>query len=256
MRNIVLHLMFDGARYHGFQRQKNGITIQSQLEDAVFSITGEHAAVLGCSRTDAGVHAENYVAMFDTTCRIPAPLFPKALNSALPDDIRVIHAWEAGEGFHPIFSAVEKTYVYTIVNKQYMDVFRRAYTWFYPRKLSVDKMREAASYLLGTHDFSAFMAAGGSAKTTIRDVRRLEIEDKDGVLRVVITANGFLYNMVRIIVGTLVCVGNGRFEPEDIPSIIESGDRRRAGMTAPPQGLRLSEIVYPHITIGSVSKEK
>ncbi len=256
MRNIALHLMFDGTNYHGFQRQKNGITIQSQLEDAVFAITGEHVPVIGCSRTDAGVHAENYVAMFDTTCRIPALLFPKALNSALPNDIRCMNAWEAKEGFHPIFSAIEKTYIYTIVNRRVEDVFRRAYAWFYPRPLAVEDMRRAAACFLGEHDFSAFMAAGSTAKTTVRHVKKLDIEETDGILRISICADGFLYNMVRIIVGTLVCVGNGRFAIEDVSKILESGDRRRAGMTAPPQGLRLFEIVYPEMTIGPTSKEK
>lgn len=256
MKNIALHIMFDGTAYHGYQRQKNGNTIQAELESAIRSITGEDASIVGSSRTDAGVHARNYVAMFSSDTNIGMGALPKALNSALPMDIRVVNAWEAAADFHPIFSAVEKTYTYTIVNKRYMDVFLWRYAWFYPTILSVPEMQKAAKHFLGKHDFSAFMAAGGSAKTTVRDVRRLEITEEDGVVRIHITANGFLYNMVRIITGTLVCVGNGRFSQADIPEIIKSGDRRRAGMTAPPQGLMLSQIVYPEFTVGTYPGEK
>ncbi len=248
MRNIVLRLMFDGAAYHGFQRQKNGITIQEKLEDAVFAITGGRTPVLGCSRTDAGVHAESYTAMFQSEVGIPMHQLPKALNSALPEDIRIMQAKIAPEGFHPIFSAVEKTYEYTIVNRRCMDVFRRAYAWFYPILLDVDRMRRGAAHFIGEHDFAAFMAAGGTAKTSVRHITRLDIDEEDGIIRLRITANGFLYNMVRIITGTLVYVGNGKLAPEDIPELILAKDRRRVGMTAPPQGLKLMYTVYPDFT--------
>ncbi len=256
MRNIVLRLMFDGTAYHGFQRQKNGVTIQEKLEDAVFAITNERTPVLGCSRTDAGVHAENYVAMFQSASQIPPSQIPKALNSALPDDIRVLQACEAPAEFHPISSAKEKTYEYTLVNRRCMDVFMRSYAWFYPILLDVDRMRKAAKYFLGEHDFSACMAAGGNAKTTVRHISRLDISEEDGVIRIRITANGFLYNMVRIITGTLVYVGNGKLNPEDIPALLEAKDRRRVGMTAPPQGLRLLSVVYPSLTFEEKCDEK
>ncbi|MBE7062904.1 MAG: tRNA pseudouridine(38-40) synthase TruA [Clostridia bacterium] len=248
MRNIVLRLMFDGSAYHGFQRQKNGVTIQEKLEDAVFAITGGRTPVLGCSRTDAGVHARSYVAMFASEVGIPMPQLPKALNSALPDDIRVMQAKVAPEGFHPIFSAKEKTYEYTIINRRVNDVFRRKYAWFYPILLDVERMRRAASWFIGEHDFATFMAAGGTAKTSVRHITGLDIEEKDGLIRIRITANGFLYNMVRIITGTLVYVGNGKLESDDIPDIIRACDRRRAGMTAPPEGLMLLSTVYPDFT--------
>ncbi len=244
MRNIVIRLMYDGTAYHGFQKQKNGVTVQQKLEEAVETITKETVPVLGCSRTDAGVHAECYTAMFASKTHIPMPKLPKALNSALPEDIRVMEACEAPEGFHPVFSAVEKTYEYTLVNRRCMDVFMRDRAWFYPILLDVEKMREATQYFLGEHDFSAFMAAGGSAKTTVRRITALDIEENQGILRIRITANGFLYNMVRIITGTLVYVGNGRLAPEDIPALILAKDRHRTGMTAPPQGLRLVSTVY------------
>ncbi len=248
MRNIVLRLMFDGAAYHGFQRQKNGVTIQEKLEDAVFAITGGRTPVLGCSRTDAGVHARSYVAMFASEVGIPMPQLPKALNSALPDDIRILQAKVAPEGFHPIFSAKEKTYEYTIVNRRCNDVFLRNYAWFYPILLDVERMRAGAAHFIGEHDFAAFMAAGGTAKTSVRHITRLDIDEEDGIIRLRITANGFLYNMVRIITGTLVYVGNGKIESDAVPDLIAARDRRRVGMTAPPQGLMLLSTVYPDFT--------
>ncbi len=248
MKNIVLRLMYDGKAYHGFQRQKNGVTIQEKIEDAIFTITGEQTPLIGCSRTDAGVHAKSYVAMFGTESEIPMEQLPKALNSALPDDIRIMESKIAPEGFHPIFSAMEKTYEYTIINKRYNNVFLRDYAWFYPIPLCVGRMQKAAEHFLGEHDFAAFMAAGGTAKTSIRCITALQILEEDGAIKIRVSANGFLYNMVRIITGTLVYVGNGKLEASDIPAILASKDRRRAGMTAPPQGLMLLSTVYPNFT--------
>ncbi len=248
MRNIVLRLMYDGGAYHGFQRQKNGVTIQEKLEDAVFAITGERTPIIGCSRTDAGVHAKSYVAMFESASMIPMEQLPKALNSALPEDIRIIESREAPAGFHPIFSAKEKTYEYTIVNRRYSDVFKRAYAWFYPIPLDVSRMQAAAKHFIGEFDFATFMAAGGSAKTSVRRITGLDVHEQDGIIKIKITANGFLYNMVRIITGTLVYVGNGKLDSSSIPKLIEAKDRRRAGMTAPPEGLMLLSTVYPNFT--------
>ena len=248
MNNIVLRLMFDGTAYHGFQRQKNGVTIQETIEDAIYKITGERTPLIGCSRTDAGVHAESYTAMFSTESKIPMEQLPKAINSALPDDIRIIRSKYAPEGFHPIFSAIEKTYEYILVNNRYNNVFLRNYAWFYPIPLDIPRMQEGAVHFLGEHDFATFMAAGGTAKTSVRDIKGLDISEENGIIRLRITANGFLYNMVRIITGTLVCVGNGKFSPDDIPKLIEAKERKRAGMTAPPEGLRLVHTVYPDFT--------
>ncbi|MBQ7036935.1 MAG: tRNA pseudouridine(38-40) synthase TruA [Clostridia bacterium] len=252
MKNIVLRLMYDGKAYHGFQRQKNGVTIQEKIEDAIFEITGERTPLIGCSRTDAGVHAKSYVAMFASDSEIPMVQLPKALNSALPDDIRVMQSKIGPEDFHPIFSALEKTYEYTIINRRYNNVFLRDYAWFYPIPLSVERMQKASGYFIGEHDFAAFMAAGGTAKTSVRHVKNLSVTEEDGAIKIRITANGFLYNMVRIITGTLVYVGNGKLEPEDIKGIILSKDRRRAGMTAPPEGLMLVSTVYPDFTFEEI----
>ena len=173
---------------------------------------------------------------------------PKALNSALPDDIRVMQSKEAPEGFHPIFSAVEKTYEYTIVNRRYNDVFQRNYAWFYPIPLDVSRMQAAAKHFIGEHDFKTFMAAGGTAKTSVRHIKALDVTENNGLIKIRITANGFLYNMVRIITGTLVYVGNGKLESDDIPELISAKARKRAGMTAPPEGLFLLSTVYPNFT--------
>ena len=242
--NILIMLMYDGTAYHGFQRQKNGITVQEALEHAVYKITGEKTAVSGCGRTDAGVHAVKYGATFKSNTRIPVDKLPLALNSALPDDIRVTEAFFVSDEFHPVFSLTAKTYRYKILSRKTCDVFLRNYAWFYPGTLDINKMREAAVHFLGTHDFSGFMATGSNVKTTVRTVKRLDIEEKDGEIDIYISADGFLYNMVRIITGTLVAVGVGKIDPRELPGIIASCDRTRAGATAPPQGLSLYSIEY------------
>lgn len=242
--NFLIILAYDGTAYHGFQKQKNGVTVQSVLEKAVFEITGDESAVLGCGRTDAGVHACCYGATFKSDTKIPLDKMPLAFNSVLPDDIRVTEAYRVTEDFHPVFSLKEKTYRYTILNRKVHDVFGRNYMWFYPSKLDVRKMQEAAGHFIGKHDFAAFMAAGSSAKTTVRTIKRLDVTENDGRIEIFASADGFLYNMVRIITGTLAAVGCGKISPDDIPDIIQSCDRKRAGATAPPQGLSLFEIKY------------
>lgn len=243
-RNIKLSLMYDGTDYHGFQRQKNGITIQQCLEEAIEKITGEKTTVTGCGRTDAGVHAKNYTANFLTSSKIPCEKLSLALNANLNKDIRVFYAEDVSPEFHARYSAKNKTYTYKIVNKPFMDVFLSKYSWFYPVKLDVGKMKEAAKHIVGKHDFASFMAAGSPVKSTVRTVLNLEICENDGVIDIDVTADGFLYNMVRIIVGTLVCVGNGKLCAEDIPAIIKSGIRENAGVTAPAEGLSLKKTVY------------
>lgn len=236
--------MYDGTAYHGFQRQKNGITIQQCLEDAIKKITGEFSAVTGCGRTDAGVHAQNYTVNFFTSSKISCEKLPLALNSQLSEDIRVFAAEDTTEDFHARFSAKSKTYAYKIVNKPFLDVFLSKYSWFYPIKLDVEKMKKAAIHIVGKHDFAAFMAAGSPVKSTVRTISNLEIFENNGVIDIEVTADGFLYNMVRIIVGTLVYVGCGKLNEEDIPKIIEAGERENAGITAPPEGLSLKKTVY------------
>ncbi len=241
---VALTLMYDGTDYHGFQRQKNGITIQEALETAVYKVTGESVCVLGCGRTDAGVHAKNYTAVFDTESAVPMDKMPIALNTHLNDDIRIISAKIVADDFHPVFSAKRKTYSYRILNADINDVFLRKYSWFYPQKLNVELMKKAAQNFFGEHDFSAFMASGSNVTTTVRTIYDLSITKHNDIIDIEITANGFLYNMVRIITGTLVYVGIGKIEPEKIKDILESGDRTKAGITAPPQGLSLMSATY------------
>lgn len=243
-RNIKLTLMYDGTAYHGFQRQKNGITIQECLENAIFKITGEKATVTGCGRTDAGVHAAAYVANFFTVSSIECEKLPFALNANLPDDIRVFGAEDMEENFHARYSAKRKTYAYKIVNRPFSDVFLSRYSWFYPAKLDIEKMKLAAEKIVGKHDFAAFMAAGSPVLSTVRTVFSLKVSEKNSVINIEICADGFLYNMVRIIVGTLVYAGCGKINPDDVSDIILSGDRVRAGVTAPPQGLMMKEVIF------------
>lgn len=243
-RNIVLKLSYDGTCYHGFQRQKNGLTVQEAIESAIQSITGEEVSLTGCGRTDAGVHAEVYYANFETDSAILCEKLPLAINSKLQDDIRIITAQEVSPDFHARFSAKKKAYAYTIDNSNAANVFLRNYSWFYPKKLDTEKMRKAAEYIIGEHDFAAFMASGSPVKSTVRNVEYIDISENGNIIEIEIMANGFLYNMVRIIVGTLVYAGVGKIAPEDIPGIIASKNRVLAGKTAPAKGLRLKKVVY------------
>ncbi len=236
--------MYDGTAYHGFQRQKNGITIQESLEEAIKKITGEMCTVTGCGRTDAGVHALCYTANFFTTSSISCQRLPFALNAMLPEDIRVFAAEDVSVDFHARYSAKEKTYAYKIVNLPFANVFLSKYSWFYPAKLDIEKMKRGAEHIVGRHDFAAFMAAGSPVSSTVRTISALTVSEKNGIIDIEVTADGFLYNMVRIIVGTLVYAGCGKIEPDEIKNIILSGDRVRAGVTAPPEGLSLKEVIY------------
>ncbi|MBO4898126.1 MAG: tRNA pseudouridine(38-40) synthase TruA [Clostridia bacterium] len=244
-RNIRINLMYDGTAYHGFQRQKNGITIQECLETAIKKLTGEEVNLIGCGRTDAGVHAINYTANFLSETKVPAERLPLALNAYLPPDIRVFSAEDVPLDFHARFSAVGKTYIYRIVTGNVYNVFLKNYSWFYPGKLDFEEMKKAALPFWGTHDFKAFMATGSPRKSTVRTVKELKVTKKsEDEIEIEITADGFLYNMVRIIAGTLLYAGCGKIKADDIPSIIESGERVRAGITAPPEGLALKQTYY------------
>ena len=244
MRNIMLTLSYDGTNYHGFQRQDNAITIQEVVEDAIKEVTGENVSVTGCSRTDAGVHAAEYVCNFKTKSRVPADKFCFALNSFMPEDVSCTASEEVQEEFHARYSAKSKTYTYSIYNHPHKNPILCRFSWHYPIKIDVEKMINAAKHIVGTHDFTAFMASGGQQKTTVKTVNFIEITQEKGQIVISINADGFLYNMVRIIAGTLVYVGIGKIAEEDIPKIIESGDRTLAGITAPPDGLCLEKIYY------------
>ena len=244
MRNIALLLNYDGTNYYGYQKQNGFITIQECIENAVFEITKAHSVVYGCGRTDTGVHAKKYLCTFKTDSKIPIDKFPEALNTKLPDDIVIFEAFEADDDFNGRFSIKEKTYRYIIDNSPVNNPFLKNYAWNFKYKLDIERMKEAAEYIKGEHDFICFMASGGQVKTTVRTIYELKIEKEGSLIKIDITSNGFLYNMVRIIVGTLCYVGTGKMEPDEVKKIIENKDRTKAGITAPPQGLYLYDIKY------------
>jgi len=243
--NVKIVLEYDGTNYHGWQRQKNACSIQEVLEKAISAITGEKIRITGAGRTDAGVHATGQAASFKTSTRIPLEKLPYAINSRLPDDIVVKSAVEVPEDFHARLSAKAKVYAYTIHNAPFPSPLLRKYTYFFPLPLDTDAMKQAAGLFVGVHDFSAFRAAGSPAKTSVRRVNRLEVGRSEDLIRIEIEADGFLYNMVRIISGTLLDVGLHKICPEEVASIIASGERDRAGKTLPPQGLCLLRVIFP-----------
>lgn len=244
MRNIKLLLQYDGTRYHGFQTQTNALAVQDVLEEALTALTGEPVRVTGCGRTDAGVHADAYVLNFYSDTAIPAERFPYALNMQLPDDIVCFGAEDVSADFHAKDAAKKKRYTYYIHNAPFPDVFRQGRAWHYKYPLDVAAMQKAAAAFVGTHDFVGFASAGFTVKTTVRTIYALEVQKQGDLISIDVTGNGFLYNMVRIIAGTLVFAGAGKINPLDMPAIIESRTRERAGITAPACGLFLSEVYY------------
>ena len=244
MRNIALRLRYDGSRYHGWQVQKNDITVAETLEEALSKVCGHAVRVVGCGRTDAGVHALRYCANFKTDCRIPADRIPLAVNSRLPGDIAVSDAVEADESFNAISSCIKKEYIYKIHNSNIRDPFWEKRVCFYPQHLDIELMQRAARAFEGTHDFMAVRSVGTETKTTVRTVHWCRAEKEGDIITVSICANGFLYNMCRAMVGTMVYASYGKLIPEDIPALLEKRDRRLTGPTMPPQGLYLNRVWY------------
>ena len=242
--NYKLKLMYEGTHYAGWQRQKNAVTVQGELERALSVITRETVTTVGVSRTDAGVHAANFIANVHLQSPIDTYKLLRGVNALLPADIRLMEAVSCSDDFNARFDTTCKTYLYRIDTSDYGDAFYRNFAWHVPGGLDISKMEEAAKHFLGTHDFSTFMAQGGSAKTFSRTLFESSFTQDGSLLTYRITGNGFLYNMVRIIVGTLVWVGKGKFQPADMPAIISSKDRTRAGMTAPAKGLMLWQAQY------------
>lgn len=243
-RRIKLTVEYNGTRYGGFQRQKNAPTIQGELERALYALTGEEIAVVGAGRTDAGVHALGQVVHFDTDSLLPIERFPRALNAHLPPDIAVRRGEEVPLSFHARKSAKGKRYVYRIFNDPERPALFADTLWHIREPLDDQAMDEAVRYLIGTHDFCSFRASGSSVMGTIRTMTQAEISRSGPVLTCTFAANGFLYNMVRIIVGTLVEIGRGKLPAEEMAAILAAKDRGVAGPTAPPQGLVLEEVYY------------
>ena len=239
-----LTIAYDGTNYHGWQRQKNGITVQEVLEDILSEIFKTQTTVTGCSRTDAGVHAKTYVCCFSGKTTIPCDKMPFVLNTKLPDDIRAYKCETMHDSFNARFETVSKAYEYKIINRCFHDPIERNFAWHYPVKLDVEKMKQAAEIIRGKHDFASFCAAGSVVKSTVRNLMELSVKADGDIITIRAKADGFLYNMVRIITGTLVYVGNGKLRVEDIKELIDKKDRRLLGITAPPQGLSLVEVNY------------
>ncbi len=244
MKRIKLTVAYDGTDYCGWQVQPNGMTVEEILNRELSALTGEEVKVIGASRTDAGVHAEGNVAVFDTETGIPAERIAYALNCRLPEDIVAVKSEEVPGDWHPRYQCSVKTYEYRILNREMPDPVCRRSTVHISYPLNLGDMRTAAGYLKGEHDFKSFCSPHTEVKDTVRTVHSLEVEKEGDIITVRISGNGFLYNMVRIIVGTLINVGRGACPPEKVKEILEARDRRKAAATAPAKGLVLKYIRY------------
>lgn len=244
-QRFALLLEYDGTAYAGWQRQANAPSVQGCVEEALSKMCKEKVTLIGCSRTDAGVHARAHVSHFEADCKVPPEKIPLALGTLLPPDISCLAAAKVGPDFHARFSPCGKQYSYYIWNNRRRSALLNRYTMQEGRSLDLEAMRAAAELIVGEHDFRCFMAAGSSAKTTVRTVYKLDITgESGGLIRICIAGNGFLYNMVRIIAGTLVYVGLGKLSREDVARMMAEGKRPLAGKTLAPQGLFLDAVFY------------
>ena len=244
MRNIKLTIEYDGKCYNGWQKQPNKLNIQGEIERAIYNITKEEVDLIGSGRTDAGVHALGQVANFKTNSQISIEKLPLAINSQLKNSIVIKEAEEVNERFHSRYNAKRKTYRYIINNSKCGTAIYRNLEYSYPFKLDAEKMKQASKYFEGEHDFKAFKSSGTSSKNSVRTIYKAIVKQEGEKIIIELTGNGFLYNMVRIISGTLLDVGLGKIQPEEIPEMIESKDRQRAGKTLPAHGLYLVEVKY------------
>ncbi len=244
MKRVKMVVAYDGTNYSGWQLQKNAITIEEKLNNALSELLSEEIRVTGASRTDAGVHSLGNVCIFDTATRIPAEKIAFALNSRLPEDIVVQESGEVAMDFHPRAGKSSKTYEYRILNRQMPDPTKRRDTYFYHYELDADAMNRGAKYLVGEHDFKSFCSVHAQVETTVRTIYDCSVTRDGDLIRIRVTGNGFLYNMVRIIAGTLIEVGAGKRKPEEVREMLEKTDRCAAGPTAPAHGLTMIGIEY------------
>ncbi|MBN1526319.1 MAG: tRNA pseudouridine(38-40) synthase TruA [Candidatus Omnitrophica bacterium] len=244
MRNIKLTIRYDGTAYVGWQRQKNGVSVQEAVEKTLRKIIGEKICLIGAGRTDSGVHARGQVANFKTASHLAPERIKRALNSRLPEDIAVSAVEEAGTDFHAQFSALGKRYRYTILNSDAKDPFVRRFAYYCPQSLDLSEMRKAARHLVGKHDLKALQNSGSVRKDTVRMIRKIAIEKNGPLVYIDIEAAGFLYNMARNIVGTLIEVGRGKMPAVRVKEILSGKDRRYCGPTAPARGLCLIKVIY------------
>ena len=244
MRNIKLLIEYDGKDFNGWQKQPNKLNIQGEIERAIETITGEKIDLIASGRTDAGVHSLGQIANFKTNSELPIDKFAVAINSKLKKSIRIQKAEEVDERFHSRYNCKQKTYRYIINNSEQGTAIYRNLEYFVPQKLDVKEMKKAIKHFEGEHDFKGFKASGTSSKSSVRKIYKTDIRQENDRIIIEITGNGFLYNMVRIIVGTLVDVGLGKIKEDQIPAIIKSGDRNKAGKTLPPYALYLLKVEY------------
>ena len=245
MRNIALRLMYVGTAYHGWQVQKNAVSVAETLERSLALVVGHPVKCTGAGRTDAGVHAETYVANFRTSSRIPCDRLPLAVNTRLPDDIVVVEAVQVPEDFNAIGSCLRKEYTYRIYNSRIRNAFYVDRAWFYPKHRDETVMQRAASHFVGTHDFKAVQSVGTQVRSTVRTVHYFSIARSGDLIECRVCANGFLYNMVRAMVGTCVYAAEGKFSPDAVPGILDGRSRTAAGPTVPPGGLYMTKLWYP-----------
>lgn len=256
---VLLVVAYDGTNYCGWQVQKNGETVEGVLNRALSDLFGVSIEVTGASRTDSGVHALGNVAVFDVETRMPAEKISYALNRRLPEDVRVQKSVQVAEDFHPRKQTCRKSYEYRILNREFELPGERLSSHFYRRKLDVETMKRACPYFLGEHDFKSFCSIHTQAETTVRKIYSLDIVRSEDFVKIRVTGSGFLYNMVRILAGTLIEVGIGAIRPEEIPFILEAKDREKAGPTAPARGLTLLGMEYeewPGLTICDKTSDK
>jgi pseudouridylate synthase I len=245
MRNLKMTIAYDGSKYKGWQKQKdNDLTIQGKIEAVLSKMTGEEIQLVGCGRTDSGVHAENYIANFHTKCTYSINMMLDYLYEYLPEDILVKSIENAAERFHARYNVKSKTYVYRINNGKFRDIFSRKYTYHLAERLNLSEMRNASEILIGRHDFQSFTNLRKGDKSTIRTINFINIIKEDNLLTIEINGDGFLWNMVRIIVGTLIEVGKGNFKPSDVERILNEKKRWEAGPLAQAKGLFLSAVQY------------
>lgn len=244
MRNLLLTISYDGSNYHGWQVQKNAVTVQEVFQNAVKKLFKQNIDIKGCSRTDSGVHANKYCVSFKADTNIPCENIIMALNSYLPDDIAVLNCTDMDIDFHARYSVVKKEYVYIINNSKIRNPFLRNYAFWYRYDINTDYLNEQAQAFVGTYDYSGFCSANSGVEDTVRTVYSFEVSRKGDMVYFKVSADGFLYNMVRIMVGTLLFVNEGKIKKDELKNVILSKNRKLAGKTAPPQGLYLNDVIY------------
>lgn len=244
MRNIKAYMTYRGTAYHGFQRQINAVGVQNVTEDILSRILASKTVINGCSRTDTGVHANEYCFSFNTENPIPCDKLVRGMNALLPEDIAILSMEDTAPDFHARYSCIGKEYIYLIWNGSVKNPFYTDLALFYPYELKIDEMRAASEHFIGTHDFASFCGTANLKENSVRTIEYFDIIKNENLVKLVVKGDGFLYNMVRIMAGTLLSVSEGKISPDDIPKILDGRNRVLAGRTAQPQGLYLNKIFY------------